>query len=318
MLETAMRFSHVLPLLLAGLFSPGSHAQDVPPQSSLSEQQPANGDWADSWGGKYWARGPGENGIACTISAQSVNFFGYTCFRSRNESFSLQINGHADGVLELSHQPDAKPNWIQYVQSRAYLVRWGDRRYIVPDSQISYFVEQVRVRARAIARVPQERPSDKVAEAQRNADKLARRNVGPRFLYSLVHFDDLHMPAFGLPEVPGGWAAFLDHEPIVASITTVLPIDNDMIGSEHPRTFAVTFYVEPDSPLFAGQELFWRGLMGHVQSIDASTATARFVLPPESAAATKNSEAIPRIGETVATLARDSAPLDYWPLIESE
>lgn len=319
MLHASMRPLYALPLLIAGLFGAMSNAQDVPPLTIVGEPKPAAADWTEAWSGQYWTgRGPGHNGTACTVYAKSLNFDVYPCIRTQEPAPTLRIDRHADGVLHVSHRSDTAYEWIRYVNSRVYLVRWGDRRYIVPDSQIASFVERVRVKAAAIAHVPDERPSEKQPDALKTADDWVHRNVGPRFLYSFAHVDDLHKPAFGLPEVPGGWSRFMHHEPVVATITAVSRIDDGTNGPEHPRSFDVNFDVGPDTPLFEGQELFWHGLMGHVRDIDTSHATAQFVLPPESAAASKSPGVVPCVGDTVATLARDSVPLDYWPHIEPE
>lgn len=301
-MPTARREVHVL-LLLAAIAAPSaaqSHSaapqSTVPPlEASLTDE---DADWTLEWQDVYETRFVSTATLQLTIYPARVLAINYS---SRGASIvsDRAIHEWADGMILLA-ACDSDDVEFGLFNDRVYLVRWGDREYAVPDSQMADFVEQIRTRKGSIAQVPAERPPPGT-----RLDNSARSetNLGPRFMWVPVRASDLQQNAFGTPELPEGWRAFLDHEPVDASITSVaaVPLANAADPPPAPQ-FDATINKGSDARVFVGQELFWRGLMGRVVSVEPTSAVVRLSLPRAGVPHQIGPGEIPAVGDTVAAL----------------
>lgn len=300
----------VLPsaLLVMALFPVASHAQpDSPPIESAPaiNMDAAAPTWSKEWVGTYYTHSPMKHGARFVLGPDDLKIESRPSLKKYEAEYVRDISKWSDGVLMLGGGDPVPSRMVEIVFHRLYLVRWGDRRYAVPDSQIASFVEQVRTRAGSITKVTDTRPAD-TAEGGR-LDPF-ESNVGPLLDDTLVHGEDVLKPAFGQPEVPGGWAAFLHHEPVFARITRVVAAENaaDVSTPNATSSFDVTINAGSDTLVFVGQELFWREVLGHVVSVDAQSSVVRFVMPSESARSRIGPLTVPSIDEPVAALASAS------------
>lgn len=255
-------------------------------------------DWTLEWQDVYETRFVSTATLQLTIYPTRVLAINYS---SRGASIvsDRAVHEWSDGMILLA-ACDSDDVEFGLLNDRLYLVRWGDREYAVPDSQMADFVEQIRTRKGSIAHVPAERPPPGT-----RLDNSARSetNLGPRFLWVPVRASDMQRNAFGTPELPEGWRAFLDHEPVAASIASVsaVPIVNADTPSLSSQ-FDVSIDKGTDDHVFVGQELFWRGLMGRVVSVEQTSAVVRFDIPRAGVPHRVGPGEIPAIGDTVAAL----------------
>lgn len=279
--------------------SPYDPPSETPPPPS-SQTAPPAGAWKSEWTGTYYTWSLGRPGITLTVESSFVGVRSDGCVDAARCATSRDIAGYADRVLALAPNPTAHTECNGYLGDRIYFVRWGDRRYAVPDSQIADFVDQVRTTEGPIARVPDERPpGDEPGIDERKSET----NVGPRFASVPVRGTDTLEPAFGQPDVPGEWSAFLHLAPIAARITLVTEVTPPAPDADpNSRCFDLTIDQGSDVHVFVGQELFWSGLLGHVVSVSSESAVVRFSVPTERVSGYSSAGRIPTTKDAVAAL----------------
>ena len=301
-MPTARREVQVL-LLLAAIAAPSaaqSHSAApqsiVPPlEASLTDE---DADWTLEWQDVYVTHFMSSATMQMTIYPSRVRVINYSDILTEVQS-DRAILAWADGVILLA-ECDSDDVELGLIDHRLYLVRWGDREYVVPDSQMADFVEQIRTRKGSIAQVPAERPPP---GTRLDNSRRSDMNLGPRFMWVPVRASDLQQNAFGTPELPEGWRAFLDHEPVDASITGVAAVPHANADDSPPAPqFDATINKGSDAHAFIGQELFWRGLMGHVVSAEPTSAVVRLSVPRAGVPFQINPGGIPAVGDTVAAL----------------
>lgn len=190
------------------------------------------------------------------------------------------VDTHA---IELTDTPDDS-DLTAIACARIYLVRWGERRYLVPDTTIAQLVEDIRI-----------------------SDTDMRMESA--FVFLPLHASDLDKPPHGALHLPDPWATFLTRPPVAARVVSVTRCFESRAGGD-PAASVEVFDIAIDqgtgAGTFVGQELFWNTVLGHVVTADHDSAVLRVSGLTDGETMYLLDGRLPRIGDPVASLLQRS------------
>lgn len=197
--------------------------------------------------------------------------------------WSRPIKAVSTHVIEFADAPDDS-DLARVVCARVYLVRWGERRYLVPDTAMAQLVEDIRT-----------------------SDSNMRTESA--FVFLPLHASDLDKPPHGDLYIPDTWATFLKRPPVAARIVSVTRCFAQQAQDNPGATvevFDITIDQGASAGIFVGQELFWNSVLGRVIAIDHDSSVLRVSGLTNAEALYLFDGRLPRIGDPIAALSKHS------------
>ena len=259
--------------------------------AALDRSQLKDDDWAKEWAGQYYeGDGLGENVRIHLAPKAGIAYLNYGCM-------GLYGGDHGDIIEPLPDGLRLKlvigQSGGSFLTERVYFVRWGERRYLVPDWAMMQVVNNYneggfgRINMFQIPRL----------------ERDGKRNG---------MYEEAAPP--GKPVLPAEFAKLLRDDPISLKVTKVSPIAEARVTSG-VDAYKCTFEFEggSDRGVYLGQE-FWLTLSGasgkvQISRVDAGSCTGEFVAYGSPNTPIKQ----PTVGEVVNTGERPSAAPEDKP-----
>lgn len=242
------------------------------------------GHWAREFAGRYYTGdGLGTNAGILIAPQSGAAYLNYGCLGLYGGNHGDIVEVLPDGVrldLELPTDRDIS----KFLDKRMYFVRWGERRYLVPESEMLRLVNNY------------------------NEGGYARRSMFgiPRLQAPGVRTRDWDEPVpAGRPELPAEYAKLLRDEPITLKVTKVTPVRrNAVTGPVSSERCTIEFEGGTKSGVYEGMEFRYpvdspttSGVV-RITRADADTCTGEL----RAFLSGKERLQVPDVGETVEGL----------------
>jgi hypothetical protein len=158
------------------------------------------GDWAKEWAGTYYSGdGLGMNAVIRIAPKCGVAYTWHGCLGLYDANYGEIVEAFPDGLrVKLVIPTDL--SLYNYMSERLYFVKWGERRYLVPEAQMTTLVNNY------------------------NEGGYAREEMYriPRMVKGEKWHERSPAPA-GRPELPAKYARLLLAEPLTIKVTAAKP-----------------------------------------------------------------------------------------------
>lgn len=248
----------------------------------LDRAAPKEAGWAKEWAGAYYeGDGLGTNVSIYLAPRAGIAFLNYGCMGLYGGDHGEIVEALPDGLCLKLVFGDAHKSFLS---DRIYFVKWGPRRYLVPDHLLLRFVNNY------------------------NQGGYSRREMYgiPR----LRRDGDQDDPVYyeeppGRPELPAPFAGLLSSGPIALKVTRVFDLESKGVtGDVQARRCQLEFERGSDHGVFVGMECDYpKGFSGV-----AGTITITAVTPTTSTgqyrvyyAGDDANIKLPTVGETILT-----------------
>lgn len=238
-----------------------------------------DGHWAKEFAGRYYeGDGLGTNAGILIAPESGAAYLNYGCLGLYGGNHGDIVEVLPDG-LRLKLALPADRDIMKFLDDRMYFVRWGERRYLVPASEMLRLVNNY------------------------NEGGFARESMYgiPRLQVPGVHPRDWDEPVPpGRPELPPQYARLLRDAPITLKVTKVSPVE---VKPGFERC-TIEFEGGTDTGVFEGMEFRYPvdtitgGEVVTITRADATTCTGELV----GYMSYGESLQIPAVGETVEGL----------------
>lgn len=236
------------------------------------------GDWAREWAGTYYTGdGLGTNVTIKVAPESGVTYTDYGCLGLYDMNHGEIAEVLDDGLrLTLAFDPDL--DYTDFMDDRLYFVRWGDRKYMVPERQMIDLVNGYN---------------------QGGFSRELLMNI-PRWYEGRVQGRWDEKAPEGVPQLPAKWAAMLLTEPMKLSITAVEAVPpRNVTAAVNRWAWKLSFDRGRAEGVYEGME-FWMGEnLGRgtvtITAVEEHTCHGRYVVYGSG------DEAVaPEVGEVVA------------------
>ena len=151
---------------------------------------------SDEWQGSYYVGdGLGVN-ITLELGASYLRYAWHGCLNLYDSNEGEVVEVFDDGV-RVALEKDEHQGHYHFISSRLYFVRWGERRYLVPEAQMMRFLDDYNA-----------------GGSRRRELSIAPLKRDPRYQ---VH--DERPPERGLPQLPKAYAADIIERPLKLGVT---------------------------------------------------------------------------------------------------
>jgi hypothetical protein len=212
-------------------------------------------DWAKEWAGTYYTGdGLGMNAVIRIAPKGGVAYTWHGCMGLYDANHGDIVETFPDGLrVKLVIPPDLST--YEFMSERLYFVKWGDRRYLVPEAQMQKLVNNY----------------NEGGFAREEMYSIPRRIVGENW-----HARTPVPP--GKPELPARYAKLLLGNPVTIKITAVKKHQpRTVTGPVKLAEFELDLDAGTDKGVFVGMEIPYRsGLsFGQVEVESAAEHTSK-------------------------------------------
>ncbi len=233
--------------------------------------------WAREWAGEYYCGdGLGMNVTICIAPKAGVTYTWYGCL-GLYDANQGEIVSHEEGELRTRLELDPKRSSWGFMSERLYLVRWGERHYLVSEGEMR----------------------DVCEEYGPGSDDFSRLRHAP------LRRADRDKPIGGRPEFPPSIARALAAKDVEAAIAGIEPVPKPQ--GLHGRVRATVTISAGDAagvyPWMQFRPAEAPGTAPWIITIDSvtdETATGELVMSPGADPATE----LPKLGQRVTTRSR--------------
>lgn len=237
-------------------------------------------DWAKEWAGTYsCGDGLGMNATIMIAPKAGLSYTWYGCLGLYDKNHGPITKADAEGIeVDLKLATDG-PETMSYLSPKLYFVKWGDRRYLVPESKMLTLVNNYNEGGYArsgMFSIPRKREE---------GDPWRRFEDAPP----------------GRPQLPSAYDKLLRDKPIALTVTKVTTEpDAHVTGDVWASRSTIEFKGGSDAGVYVGLEC-WVGPLRsrgkvEIQKVDAGSCTG--VL---TAFGDKGSFTAPKVGDVVLT-----------------
>lgn len=200
---------------------------------ALDRKKLPKDDWARDWAGTYYTGdGLGMNVIISIAPKSGLTYTWYGCMGLYDANHGDIVEVFLDG-LRVSLAIDPKLSTYKYMSERLYFVRWGKRRYLVPEAQMLNLVNNY------------------------NQGGFARNGMYdiPLWFKGQAARTPPGGSPRGRPELPEKWARLLLDKQLTLEITKVTPLPTRVVAQTVTMlTFDLEFKGGSDDGVYEGLE----------------------------------------------------------------